>query len=283
MAIHLQRASSAKSLSKNSTKYKLDCQGKIDTSHPNTDKWLHVLKKIQKVPILIGKLDITKKTVVVKFQDYSDMKKEYDITKILHEHKLPNFIKFYCFFACEEDVTRFKILETVENPVSLCTISGKMTGFIIMPYYSIGSIANYHWGIDDLNLLKNVIIQVVLALYCAYLTVGIVHLDLHLDNIVLRKTKKKEIEYKNVNISLKLTGYYSVILDFGRAKTKGSLNEFKTSLWKMLSLLRDLEKSNMVLDPLDVVSYIRKIEKVDKKSVVKLLDLIQDIKIEYIK
>jgi len=283
MATQLQRASSAKSPSKNSIKYKLDCQGKIDVNHPNTDKWLHVLKKIQKVPVLIGKLDIIKKTVVVKFQEYDDMKKEYDITKILHQHNIPNFIKFYCFFSCEEDVTKFKILETVETPMSLCTVPGKMTGFIIMPYYPIGSIANYKWVVTELNLLKNVIIQVVLALSCAYITVGIVHLDIHLDNIVLRKTKKKEIYYKDVDISLKTARYYSVILDFGRAKTKGTLNEFKTSLWKMLSLLRDIEKSNMILDPLDIVSYIRRIEKVYKNSIVKLIDLIQSIKIDYMK
>jgi serine/threonine protein kinase len=271
-----------------SIKFKLGCQEKITIDNPTTKNWLNVLDKIQS-NVLLGYLNLKNKNVVVKFESSSEMKKDYEISKYLFETKIPNFMKYYCFFMCNEDINKFKIFngrsntEKLDTKLAICTGPGDDTGFIIMPYYSIGSIGNYHWNVSSLNLLKNVILQAVSASCCAYISVGFVHLDLHLDNIVLRKTKKKKIDYKIFNITLKTDGYCSVILDFGRAKVKGSLNEFKTSLQKMITLLRDLEKSEMILDPLTVVSYIKTIEKVDKKSVVKLLDLIQDIKIDYIK
>jgi hypothetical protein len=110
-----------------------------------SDKWLHVLQKIPKVQIMIGKIDITQKTIVVKFESYEEMEKEFIISKQIYNTKIPNFIKYYCFFSCDENVDKFKILETERKKLPLCEKPGKNTGFIIMPFYQMGSISNCRW------------------------------------------------------------------------------------------------------------------------------------------
>jgi serine/threonine protein kinase len=261
------------------SKYKLDCQSRIDK---NTDKWLHVLQKIPKVQIMIGKIDITQKTIVVKFESYEEMEKEFIISKQIYNTKIPNFIKYYCFFSCDENVDKFKILETERKKLPLCEKPGKNTGFIIMPFYQMGSIANCRWKRETLSILKNILVQVIYALFSSYRELRFIHLDLHLDNILLRKTKKQEVEYKPISKKIKTLGIYPIIMDFGRAKTAGSYREFKTSLMKMFTLLRDIsEYTEFILDPLPIVNYIN--QSGDNINLDILVTKINNMKIDYIK
>lgn len=284
MATSLKRDTTVKSIDKTSFKYKLDCNSKIDKDNPTTENWLKVLKKIPQVPILIGKLDITKKTVVVKFEDYDAMSKEYEVSNILYKENIPNVIKFYCFFSCEEDREKFKILETVEKNTTLCSGPGLGTGFIIMPYYQIGSVMKYKWNSENLNTLKNIMSQTILALCSAYIKTGFVHLDLHLNNVLLRKTKKEKIIYKDLDITLNSTGMYSIILDFERSKFNGSIEEFKNSLYKITNNLRDIDQNtSIVLDNYYITTCIRSITFVNKKAITMLIKKICEMKIAYIK
>lgn len=284
MATRLKRDTTVKSVDKTSFKYKLDCNSKINKDNPTTEIWLNVLKKIPQVPILIGKLDITKKIVVVKFEDYDAMSKEYEVSKILYKEKIPNIIKFYCFFSCVEDREKFKILETVEKNTSLCISPGKGTGFIIMPYYEIGSVMKYKWTQKNLDILKNIMSQTILALCSAYIKTGFVHLDLHLNNVLLRKTKKEKIIYKDLDITLNSTGLYSIILDFERSKFNGTIEEFKNSLYKITNNLRDIDQNtSIVLDNYHITSCIRTITTVNKKSIEKLIKKICEMEIAYVK
>lgn len=281
MASQLKKSSFTRFKS-DTTKYKLECQSRITESDKTTDKWLHVLQKIPKAQILIGKIDITQKTIVVKFESYKEMENEYIVSKQIYDTKIPNFIKYYCFFSCEEDISKFKILETERKQLPLCEKSGKTTGFILMPFYQMGSIANCRWKKYNLDILKNVLIQVSCALFSSYQELKFVHLDLHLDNILLRKTKKQEISYTSISKNIKTLGFYAIIMDFGRAKLNASYQEFKTSLMKMFTLLRDIgEYSEFVLDPLGVVNYINYSK--ENINLNTLILKIKDIKISYMK
>lgn len=277
------RKSSFTASRKESIKYRLDCNSKITQETPDTGKWLNVIKKIRNSNILIGSsVDTSKKTVVVKFESYKEMEKEYSISKKIYDSKIPNFIKYYCFFSCNEDTSKFEILEYDEKKTSLCSTNpGKITGFILMPFYSLGSIAQYSWHPEHLQILKNILTQVTIALFSSFKELGFVHLDLHLDNILLRKTKKQEVKYTCVNKKIKPEGFYPIIMDFGRAKVSGTLGEYKTSLMKMYSLLRDIgENTKFILDPLPLVNGIRYSQTFDIENVLKLVD---NIKIDYIK
>jgi predicted unusual protein kinase regulating ubiquinone biosynthesis (AarF/ABC1/UbiB family) len=145
----------------------------------------------------------------------------------------------------------------------------------------MGSIAQHTWKIQDLQDLKNILIQATCALFSAFLDIGFVHLDLHLDNVLLRKTKKQEMHYKCIDKKIKTKGFYPIIMDFGRAKTSATLGEFKTSLLKMYSLLRDIgDKTHFILDPLPLVSYIKNSQTFNIDQVI---CHIENIKIDYVK
>jgi hypothetical protein len=280
MATALKKSSSTTS-KQESTKYKLDCQSKLTPETSDTSTWLNVLKKIPNVNILIGNIDISKKTIVVKFESYKEMEREYEISKKLYDSKLQNFIKYYCFFSCNEDRKKFEMLETKSKKLPLCTGPGTNTGFIIMPFYKLGSIAMYKWSTGNLHILKNILVQLVFALCDSFETIGFVHQDLHLYNVLLRKTKKKEICYKNINKSVKTEGFYPIIMDFGRAKVSASFKEFKTTLLKMFSLLRDIGiNCEFILDPLPLVNYIRNAEIFNLDVTI---EMIKKIQIDYIK
>jgi hypothetical protein len=93
MATFLKKSSST-GLKQESSKYKLDCQSRLTPETSDTSTWLNVLEKIPNVNILIGNVDISKKTIVVKFESYKEMEKEYEISKTIYDSKLQNFIKF---------------------------------------------------------------------------------------------------------------------------------------------------------------------------------------------
>jgi len=280
MATFLKKSSST-GLKQESSKYKLDCQSRLTPETSDTSTWLNVLQKIPNVNILIGNVDISKKTIVVKFESYKEMEKEYEISKTIYDSKLQNFIKYYCFFSCNEDRKKFEILEIESKKLPLCTGLGKNTGFIIMPFYNLGSIAMYNWSISNLHILKSILIQLVFALYESFEKIGFVHQDLHLYNVLLRKTKKEEMHYKTINKSVKTEGFYPIIMDFGRAKVSATFKEFKTSLLKMFSLLRDIGiNCEFILDPLPVVNFIKHTETFDLNT---LVVMIKNLHIDYIK
>jgi hypothetical protein len=133
-----------------------------------------------------------------------------------------------------------------------------------------------------LSILKNILVQVTYALFSSYQELRFIHLDLHLDNILLRKTKKQEVEYKPISKKIKTLGIYPIIMDFGRAKTAGSYREFKTSLMKMFTLLRDIsEYTEFILDPLPIVNYIN--QSGDNINLDILVTKINNMKIDYVK
>lgn len=261
-----------------SIKYLLNCQEKIDTGD---DNWLKIVKKIQDNDILIGKMTV--KNVVVKFGQNKPIQKEYEISKNIYEHSIPNFIKFYCTFHCIEDLTKFKKIETIEQSIKLCSKTGVKTWFVLMPYYQIGSVMNYRWNASNYPMLINIIQQVVLALYEAYITTGFVHMDLHLGNILLKKTKKKELFYTNTKNKINLIGYEAILMDFELSNLDKDEKEFVNSLYKMANSLRDPSlNGEIILESHTVSPYIRKMT-ISDTSIKTIINKLSYMKIDYIK
>jgi serine/threonine protein kinase len=220
--------------------------------------------------------------VIVKFDKPEEISKDYGISEKLYETKIPNFIKYYCMFSCNENMDRFDDTDLTDK--SLCRDKGIKTGFIVIPYYDTGSVKNYSWDVSKFKSLKNVLCQAVLALCSSYVSIGFVHGDMHLDNIVLRKTKKKTLLYKEFEIILKPEEFYAIILDFGRSNTRGNFDEFMSSIWTMICLTRDIgKKSSIILDTTGASNHIRTMKKINKSSVAGLLDKINSMKIDYVK
>ena len=266
-----------------SVKFKLNCQDRV-TEEWGTRGFLEILYKIQK-QILIGHMKETKKDVIVKFENPSEIVADYKISETLFNSKIPNFIKYYCTFSCNENTDRFEELDP-EKHEHLCSKKGTKTGFIIMPYYPLGSVKNYKWTTANFHVLKNIICQVIIAISSAFIKNGFVHGDLHMDNILLRKTKKKALYYNSFDITLYLDEMYAIVMDFGRSKLNSSYTSYMTSISTITALLRDIgENSDIIIDAVPLYRYLSIMGNttLDQKVIINLINIIDSLKIDYTK
>ena len=237
------------------------------------------------------------KNIVVKISPINrTLEKEYKIGTVLEEIKVPGFIKYMCLFNCFDN-TYYNIKEDVKKP--LC--SAKHTEenkkvVLIMPYIADGSIKNFNWTEHKLDILKSVLSQSIMSLFLAYHKIGFLHNDIHLDNILIKKTKKQYIDYdyenennthsKHNKIQIPTHGYKIVILDFDSSMinvNKDIAIEFYWSnLENMLSRVNtDLRTKNgdiinMIELAKDILSFIskQKLVKGNYFETLKLLDMI---------
>ena len=128
--------------------------------------------------------------------------------------------------------TEYENGETLKNLngfikyILVSEIDENIKDVLVMPYIKEGPIEKYNWTSENVDILKNLMIHTVLSMAVAFKSVGFIHRDLHLSNVLLKKinkNEKKEIRYefsKDVIISVPIMGYKVVIMDF----EKGELN-----------------------------------------------------------
>ena len=168
-------------------KYHVDCS----YYEKNTD--YELVRNQNDVSILEAIIEHVKNKqppIVVKI---GTIEKEYHYGKILENAKIPGYIRIF-------ETPRVDIPENV----------------LIMPYISEGSLRKFGWNPEYFDMLKSVILQTIMSSFVAYETCGFIHGDFHLDNILLKKTKKREIMYTwtNGSRSVPTNGYKIVIMDF---------------------------------------------------------------------
>ena len=230
------------------------------------------------------------------------IEKEYKIGKKLENEKLTGFINYICLFNCYDntyDNLKVDIEKKSNNIEPLCSAKKKeenLKTVLIMPYINEGSIRTFKWNKDKYNTLKSILLQTIMSVFTAYQLSGFLHNDLHLDNILVKKTKKETFNYKLkdekdkvINIDIKADGYKIVIMDFESSvfviKNKDGLDFYWNNLFNMIIRLNyDLkndDEDNVLIDDLDnITSFIKKQEK-SKSSIMNtltLLDMIKDAK-----
>ena len=206
-----------KSYKKNApNKYHVDC----GYYEKNTDN-IHITELVRNkndVSILEAVLkNIThnQRHIIVKIgRENTTLEKEFHIGKVLENYKIPGFIRYILIFDCLDDTHSLKT-----TPKSICKgkdIPENHKNVLIMPYISEGSLRKFDWKSEYFPVLKSVILQAVMSSFVAYEICGFIHGDFHLDNILLKKTKKREIVYtwKDQSFSIPTNGYKIIILDF---------------------------------------------------------------------
>ncbi len=147
--------------------------------------------------------------VIKMSRENGTIRTEYEISKRLHEAGCPGFIQFICIFECYD----------TNNPNKICQglpESNNKKEVIVMNYFPEGSIKNHKWSAKNFNTLKCIIMQVIVSAVVAYNTIGFIHNDFHLDNIMVKRTSRTEILY-NINgetITIPTNNYTCVIMDF---------------------------------------------------------------------
>lgn len=232
--------------------------------------------------ILLGSLQ-NAKTVVVKFGFTEEIEKEYDIAKLAFTHKVPNFIKFFCMFPCNDTVDSIKQRNFLVNTQICNGRPDQQLGMIMMPYYPLGNLEKYRWNRGNFYILKNVLHQTVFALLYAYEQFQMVHGDMHVGNVLLRASKKKQVIYGTR--SLPVCGLYPLVMDFGRSfvATNAYSHVYK-NIDRLLVLIQGMENSDLALEcerrPL--VDLIVSNTPIDDSVYKTLYGVIENIQIRYV-
>ena len=172
-----------------SNKYFLShCAGRITSKTPTTEGWLKVIESIKlnvtdydKSRVLLGYLE-SYGSVIIKIGDSED---------ILNEYNIKGFVKYICFFECADD---FRNIPSGTRDY-ICKGVGNSMKVIIMPYFPLGSLAQYKWAQDNIHIFKSCIKQSILSYLIAFYKERIIHNDFHAGNILLKPTKKAYIDY----------------------------------------------------------------------------------------
>ena len=284
-------------------KYQIDCN-EVESNLDSLE-----IKKVVRykndVSILSGLLThIKNKTVGTKYPRHivvkiglcnKTLEKEFKISNLLTS--IPGYISYICLFDCYDDSYE-KI-----NPSRICNAEKKDTNLkkvLLMPYIIEGSVKNCKWSLDKFDILRSVVIQAIMSSIQAYQKVGFIHGDFHLDNILLKKTKKTYIEYELETdkglktIKIPTNGYKIVIMDFENSwifkNKKEGLELFWSNLYNMVSRLNwDLEDElkNKIdfLKLSNIISYIEnnKRNNTSVNNAIKIITMINQTAIKLIR
>ena len=182
-------------LAKNPESLKLNTLVKYDNDKHIIKALAHEYLHFGEIIIKMGRFDQT-------------IGKEYEIGKILSG--IPGFVEFICLFQCYDDTGNILPKSICQAPIK-SRDSNKLV--LIMPYYELGSVKNYSWRGSDTPILRSILKQLVVSCYVAYLNIGFLHSDLHLDNVLLAKTALEYITYSD-DFNIKTNGYQISIMDF---------------------------------------------------------------------
>lgn len=225
------------------------------------------------------------KKVVIKIAHKSKTnKKEYDIS--LRLKNIPGFIKYICIFDCFDESYKY-IDENYKIPLKICNAEKTEiydNNILVSSYINTGSIKNYIWNKDNFYILKSLLKQCVCSCMYSYNEYGFIHGDLHLDNILFKKTNKKSIKYKEIEIET--NGYKLIIMDFDSSFIDVDIKQNIKFYWKNIEnvfsrLKFDLQ--NITIKNIDKISqfnYDSELKNRDPKQSILLLDMIDNL--EYI-
>lgn len=276
-------------------KYQISCEGRITKTTPTSAPWLRVLKllkldisDIDKSRILLAELE-SHGTIVVKIGASKHMKHEYDSS--IKVHTLKGFVKYICFFKCNDD---FRSIPAPDR-TSLCNGPGDAMGVILMPYYTLGSLANYKWIYANKEQLQSCLKHSFLTILTLFHKVKLIHGDLHPGNVLLKETKQANITYNIPEVgqyTIKTYGLRTWIMDYENMKHADfssrygimqTYNDFYYDIQKFFMLLYNTIKTINPRTVSPIVEYISRYsikgEPIHAKNVDSILEMIDGIEL----
>jgi hypothetical protein len=254
MAELLQPYNNSRHNNNTSFKYKLDCQKNIDSNDPDTKEWLSLLSQIEHksddFKLFIGLLE-KKKNIVVKIGT-KNIETEYVIGNYLDTLNLSTFIEYNCMFSCLD-----KFSEINTRTKSLCKKNGEIINILVMPFIKEGRIDKYLWTRHNFTSLLNIIKHTVLSILFAGYKIGFAHGDLHLGNIMITKTKKKNINYEDLGILEIENSIIPVIMDYEKSLIQTNPINFQLIYNSLLTFITLIgTETDLKLNVANVISFI---------------------------
>ena len=193
------------------------------------NKLLPVNRGENKNKLIIANI-IKKKRVVVKISKKKELlEKDFLVSKNLEELNCVNFAKYLGFFSCNDNFNNYNVNKPL--PKYFCKNNGTENYFLFMKYYECGSLL--HYKPESIEQIISIINQTLSSSILAFEKLGFIHGDLHPGNILIKKTKKNFIKYKELEI--KTSGIEIVMFDFDRSNFSGSFGMFLISIMTFIN------------------------------------------------
>lgn len=270
--------------SSGSYKFKLGCQEKIAKETPTTKEWLelssqfvHASNDYKIYQALLEK----RKHVVVKVGTNKHLLDEYEKAKILSGLKLRTFISFYCFFTCNDS---YNSLES--NTKYLCNNekNSDKISVLVMPFLPEGQIDKFKWTRANIHVFKYVLKHIICSLLYAFENCLFVHRDMHLGNILLKKTTIQTIQYGS-HITLPVLGIIPVIMDFERShilENKSNYALVYEDIRRVMNLARSEIDVKLNINVDFPQKYIMKNTPISTEVYIDFCTYIDSLKIDYV-
>jgi hypothetical protein len=230
-------------------------------------EWLNINNHLsnQQYNILLATID-NRLNVVVKYDEPHSIQHEYEIGERACSNKVPNFIKYLHRFISDD----------------------QKRGMLVMPYYHLGNFEDMRWDRMSFHTMICVAKQVVYSLLYAYEKFGFVHGDMHLGNVLIRKTKKTVVSYGD-NITIPTNGSYAIIMDFGRSfvvpedKRNEQMAWVYEDIYRFLHIIQCSANSDIVMS--QSLNFLRDYSgtsrPIDKELYSEINNMVDEFKISY--
>ena len=212
------------------SKFVVDCGSLISETNPTTFAWLNQIEGLQLIPaskalgmthkkLLEGVLHDRSK-VVVKIADSEEyLGIEWEIFNTLKSLGTRNVINYYCYFRCSDSIARYVEQSMPTN--NLCQGPGSTMQVLVMEYVHAKSMKHHDFA-SNIAALVSCIHQVICTALDLYTRCGFVHGDLHLDNILIKRTKLSRVTYPAIGESVDTNGFVIKLMDFELSRTSVS-------------------------------------------------------------
>lgn len=244
------------SKSSTSFKYKLDCIEILKDTLQSTNEWLAIVNNIaahqnqnRHVVIKIGQVDA-----------------EYIIGQQLHTCNLETLLSFIG-------------IETSNNNNSN---NNNNNSILVLPFLKHGSIQEFKGSRDNIHIYKNLLKHVVCTLLYAFETCGFNHSSVHMNNILLKKTTRENIQYGD-RITIPIIGdFIPVLMDYERSSFSNSLTILYQDIGRFFNFAGMEIDVNLNLDKSILDMYIVNQIAVTKQTYVDFCNHIETREIEYV-
>ena len=278
------------------TKYYINCLGiekEIDSVIPE-----QIIKNTHDVSILKAMINYSQhfkknKNIVVKIAHKSKTNlKEYRISQMLQD--IPGFIKYICLFDCFDNTYNY-ISSNKKLPQKICTaenIGENDNNVLVAPYIKNGSIKHHSWNHTNAHVLKSLLNQCIISQMYAFTNHGFLHNDLHLDNILFKRSKMQNMHYADIEVMT--NGYKAIIMDFDSSligvDASEAISYFWSNLYNMLSRVKfDLKDKITAAKNFDNIilfisnAEVNKYEATRAKELISMIESIEFVDSEPIK
>jgi serine/threonine protein kinase len=151
-----------------------------------------------------------KKKVVVKVADATEtLHNEWLAYQSLASKKVNGILKYHCFFTCNDNISRF-----LTDQPSVCNGPGDSAQVLVMEYVDAPSMKHYCWWDRPIEVWRSCVKQVILTSVEAYMACKFIHGDLHLDNVLVKRTARRSIKYPTLNVEVQLHNLCTKFMDF---------------------------------------------------------------------